>query len=251
MTTARILIYDIENSPTLGHVWQLWEANVVATEREWFCLSFAYKWLGEKQITVKALPDYPRYKTSKEDDKFLMQDLWKLLDEADIVVAHNGKKFDIKKSNARFLAHGMKPPSPYKVVDTLEIARRHFACSSNKLDALGKYLGVGRKLPNTGIHLWLSCIAGDPKAWALMKRYNAQDVALLERVYLKLRPWSTSHPNLSFYSRAHNCPVCQSDELSNDGFAYTRTTKKQRKVCCDCGHRFVDAASGVLLKDGV
>jgi len=202
-------------------------------------LSFAYKWLGEKKIHVHALPDYPAYKRDKECDSDLTAQLWELFDRADIVVAHNGDRFDIRKSNARFLAHGFIPPSPYKSVDTLKLAKKHFRFDSNKLDDLGKYLGVGRKLPHTGPHLWFGCMGGDPKAWALMRRYNAQDVALLERVYLKLRPWATTHPNLSHYSRLDVCPVCQSNHLKNSGLHYLTSGKKQRRTCLDCGHRFV------------
>lgn len=250
-TPAKIILIDIETAPNLSWVWGKWEQNVLAVQKDWYILSYAVKTLGAKSVKVHALPDYPGYAKNKEDDAALVQDLWATLDSADIVIGHNSDAFDLKKSNARFLAHGLKPPRPYKSVDTLKISRKHFKQDSNKLDDLGKYLGVGRKIVHTGFNLWSGCMRGDVKSWAQMRRYNAMDVALLERVYLKLRPWSTSHPNLSFYSCAHNCPVCQSEELSNDGFTYTRTTKKQRKVCCDCGHRFVDAASKVLLKDGV
>jgi hypothetical protein len=32
-------------------------------------------------------------------------------------------------------------------------------------------------------------MADDPKAWALMGRYNRQDVKLLEKLYVALLPW--------------------------------------------------------------
>ena len=46
------------------------------------------------------------------------------LDEADIVVAHNAKKFDNRVAAARFMYHGFLPPSPFKTVDTPLAARR-------------------------------------------------------------------------------------------------------------------------------
>jgi hypothetical protein len=48
---------------------------------------------------------------------------------------------------------------------------------------LGHFLGIGRKLNHTGKALWLGCMSGDPKSWKKMRRYNQQDVRLLEAVY--------------------------------------------------------------------
>ena len=181
------------------------------------------------------MPDYRGYSAHKEDDEKLVRDLWKVLDEADIVIAHNGDKFDVRKSNARFVFHGLKPPSPYKTVDTLKIARKHFSFNSNRLDDLGHYLGVGRKLPTTGKDLWLRCIRGDEDAWSRMIKYNAHDVALLERVYLQLRPWATSHPDLGSYSKKLVCPTCHSRNLQHRGYNVTKTGRRQRLQCMDCG----------------
>jgi hypothetical protein len=247
LSAPRVLLLDIETAPSLGWVWQKWETDVIEFKKQWFVLCFAYKWLDEKKIRVRALPDCPGYNKNKECDKHLMQGLWELLDAADVVVAHNGDRFDLRKSNARFVAHGLIPPSPYKSVDTLKIARKYFKFDSNKLDDLGQYLGVGRKLAHTGARLWFGCMNGERKAWALMKRYNATDVALLERVYLKLRPWATTHPNLTFYNQRHQCPVCLSSHVKDAGFHYLRTGKRQRARCLErkCGHRF---SYGPLIK---
>jgi hypothetical protein len=242
----KILLFDIETSPLLSHTWGRYEQNVIEVEREWFLLSVAWKWLGEKKIHVRTLADYPGYAKNKECDKQLAREIHRLLDQADIVVGHNLDHFDIKNSQARFAIHGFKPPRPFKTIDTLKLARKHFAFSSNRLDDLGKQLGVGRKIPNTGKHLWLGVMAGDPRCHKQMAAYNAQDVALLERVYLKLRAWSTNHPNLSFFTRADTCPICRSDELHRDGYRYLRTGKRQQFECESCGHRFTD---GKLLKD--
>jgi RNase_H superfamily len=235
-----ILLLDIETAPNLGYVWGKWEQNVIDFKHDWYVLSFAYKWLNEKKIHVKALPDYPGYSSRRENDKRLVVDIWKLLDIADVVIAHNGDRFDLRKSNARFISHGLRPPSPYKSVDTLKIARRHFKFDSNRLDDLGSYLGVGRKLPHTGKHLWLGCMNGDKRAWTTMRRYNRQDVALLERVYLKLRPWSSAHPNLNLYTRASACQVCQSPKIARNGRRALRTGYRQQFRCQSCGHQFYD-----------
>jgi hypothetical protein len=134
-------------------------------------------------------------------NRVLLGELWKLLDAADIVCAHNGDRFDLRFSNSRLLVHGFGPYSN-KSIDTLKIARKHFKFGSNKLDDLGNYLGVGRKLFTLGRDTLLGAVAGNRRCWADLKKYKAQDVLLLERVCLKLRPWATTHPNLSHYTQA-------------------------------------------------
>lgn len=243
---AKVLLLDIETAPSLGWVWKMYEANVLALERDWFMLCFSYQWLGEKRARNRALPDYPRlYAKDKSNDRDLVRDLWKLLDEADVVVAHNGDAFDLRKSNARLVYHKLPPPRPYKTVDTLKIARRFFAFSSNKLDDLGAYLGVGRKVRHSGMHLWFGCMSGDRKSWALMSRYCNGDVELLGRVYDRLKGWSTNHPDLTMYSREDTCPVCESYNVKRNGFRVTRGGKRQERQCQDCGHYF---KSGPLIK---
>ena len=213
----------------------MWEQNVLSVEKDWYMLCFAAKWLGKKKIITHALPDFKTFKRNKEDDREVVLKLWSLFDEADILIAHNGDRFDIRKANARFLVHGLPPPSPYRTVDTLKVARRHFKFDSNKLDELGRYLGLGRKLVHTGFSLWRKCMEGDLAAWKTMVRYNKRDVRLLEDVYLALRPWMTSHPNVNVLDGArHNCPVCGSENIRKRGFTFTRVSKRQRYQCIDC-----------------
>lgn len=234
----RILLIDIETAPCLGYTWGMYEQNVIDLEHSWYILCFAAKWLGEKKTKTWALPDYSEFSKNKRNDKALCSELWRLMDEADIIVAHNGDRFDIKKINARLLHHSFKPPSPYKTIDTIKVARRRFAFVSNRLNDLGKYLGVGAKLPHTGFHLWKGCMEGDRKSWALMRRYNARDVDLLEQVYLKLRAWEPGHPNLSLYSGEVACPTCQSKRIQRRGFNFAKSRITQRMQCLGCGAWF-------------
>lgn len=230
---TKILYYDIETSPLVGYAWKKWEADILEVKQDWYILSFCAKWKDGKTI-VKALPDYLLYKKEPHNDRSLVRDLWELFNEADVIIGHNSDKFDNRKSNARFIAHGLTPPVPYKTIDTLKIARQSFNFTSNRLDDLGKALGVGRKLKTGGFDLWLRCLGGDLKAWGLMKKYNKQDVVLLEEVYLKLRPWAKSHPNLSLLEEKVSCPKCGSEKIQFRGYARNLTTK-YRRFQCECG----------------
>lgn len=232
--SPKILLFDIETSPILARVWGLWEQNVIYKEEEWHLLSFAYKWLGDKETRVMALPDYPGYKKNKDDDTLLCSDLWKLMDEADIIIAHNGDDFDVKKSNARFAFHGVRPPSFYLTIDTKKVAKKYFKFDSNSLANLGEYLGLGEKVDTGGYKLWKACIAGDMSAWKKMKVYNKQDVVLLEKVYLALRPWMKTHPVVS--TEIANCPNCDSAKMVKDGFYRAGSGLTYQKwECQSCG----------------
>lgn len=231
-TPAKIIFLDIETAPSLGWVWGKWETNVIDFKRDWYMLSFAYKVMGEKNVQTFGLNDYPAFKKDRENDKHLVTDLWKVMNAADIIIAHNGDGFDIPKTNTRFISYGLEPPTPYKTVDTLKIARTKFKFDSNKLDDLGRYLNIGRKLPHTGFHLWKGCMQGDVKSWDVMKEYNGHDVVLLEQIYYRMRPWATTHPNVNQGEEA--CPKCGSVVFQRRGFSYTLLRRKQRFQCLTC-----------------
>ncbi len=235
----KILIYDIETSPNIGYTWGTWEQNVIELIQQRQMISVAWKWLGEKEVYVKALCDFPGYKKNKNDNTALVKFFHKIICEADISIAHNGISFDDKRVNTDFIRCGLEPPPPRKSIDTLRVARAHFDFNSNRLNDLGQFLGVGKKVRHSGFSLWKGCLEGDPKSWDLMKRYNKGDITLLEKVYLKLRPWMPRHPNLSHYTGLWGCPVCQSKDFKPKGWRYLATGRKQRYKCDKCSHKFV------------
>ena len=200
----------------------------------WYLLCWAAKWLNEKEIYRDALPYHKGYKKDKENDYEIVLKLWKLLDKADIVIAHNAVKFDVKKINACFIKHGLTPPSPYKVIDTLLEARKNFSIMSNRLNDLGVFLKVGKKMKTGGFQLWRDCLNGDERAWNKMVRYCVNDVKLLERIYKKILPYIRRHPNLSIGSNG-KCPKCGSKMLIKRGLMTTLTNVLQRYSCKKCG----------------
>lgn len=232
----RVLLFDLETAPNLGFTWAKYEQNVIDFEREWYVLCFAYKWLGESKVHAYSLPQFPLYKKDKENDKTLIEKLHALFDEADIIIGHNSDNFDIRKANARFAYHGMKPPSPYNTVDTKKVAKRYFSFNSNKLTDLGKHFGVGQKEDTGGFETWKGCMMGDKKAWNTMVSYNKQDVALLEKIYLILLPWIKTHPSVSIIDeKIAQCPNCGSTKVIRRGMQLAVNSKRPRYQCKDCG----------------
>lgn len=234
---VRILLYDLEVTPMLAWVYGMYQTNVIEVEQYPYILCFSYRWLDEKKIHSHSLVDYPaRYKKDDTDDYDVVKELHSLLDEADIVVAHNANGFDNKVANARFLAHNLSPPSPYKTVDTLSVARSRAKFSSNKLDLLGQQLHLGRKTKETHGSLWRACIDGDSKAWAKMVKYCEQDVKLLVSLYERLLPYINNHPNIAVISgREDACPRCGGRRIHSRGTRSTNAKTYRRFQCYDCG----------------
>ncbi len=237
----KILLLDIETSPILGYVWSLWQQNVSLNQihSEWCILSFCAKWLGEKDIIYM---DNSTQK-NKEDDKKTVQELWKLLDKADIVVAQNGKRFDIRKIQARFILLGMRPTSPFRVVDTMLEAKKHFGFTSNKLEWMtDKLCSTYKKKKHAkfpGFELWKECLAGNKEAWQEMRDYNEADVLSLEELYLVMRPWMSGHPNIGNYGldidTGPKCPHCGSTHVQKKGYRHTQVGQYPRYHCQSCG----------------
>lgn len=235
--SAKILVLDIETSPLEVRVWSLGDQHVGSDQitKDWHLMSFAAKWLGSKKVIYED----QRNVKNISNDKVLCKTLWRLLDEADVVIGQNSKRFDIKKINARFLYHNMKPPSTYKQIDTLISSRKSFALTSHKLAYMSKTYNEKytkqehREFP--GMSLWDACLDGNTRAWNIMKEYNIHDVLATEEFYRTIAPWDTS-VNLALY---HNNPAdrcnCGSTKFQQNGFHYSPSGKYQRLRCAKCG----------------
>jgi hypothetical protein len=208
-----ILLLDIETAPMVVYSWTLFKPrlshdNIV---EDWFMLSWAGKWLHSSEVMSDVVT--PK-EAVRRNDRRICDSLYELMDKADVIIAHNAKKFDIRKINSRFLTHGIQCPSPYQVVDTLCESRRYFAHSSHRLDYLGRLLEREEKL-ETNFQLWINCMAGDQEALTYMDTYCKQDILLLQKVYLHIRGWIKSHPNMALLVEAKEtiCPVCGSNDI--------------------------------------
>ena len=209
---------------------------------DWFILCGAYKFLGEDKIHTVSC-------TKKEllakDDKRVVEKIRAVVEESDLIIAHNGDAFDTKKLKARVIKHGLPPLSYVKSIDTLKAARKEFKFTSNRLDAIGDFLGVGRKIANVP-GLWDKCEAGSMKHMKMMVEYNKQDVNLLEKVYLKLRPHISNHPDVGLFTDTScdiSCNACGSIHTHKHGIRYAKTKKYQKFLCKNCGHIFTNGRS--------
>lgn len=224
--SPRILMLDIETSPILGAVWKLWDNDIALNQihSDWFILSYCAKWYGEDEIFYRD----QRGLDDIEDDWEILKELYTLMNECDILCGHNLRRFDNKKINTRLILNGFKRPSPFRIIDTLEIAKRNFGFTSNKLEYLADKLCVKNKKSShgkfPGYSLWKECLKGNPEAFQEMREYNEMDVITLEEIFTVLAPWDNRIPNLDIYDLGE----FESDEWVEDGFVFSNVSKFQR-----------------------
>lgn len=239
----KILLIDIETAPILAFVWDLFDQNIGLNqvEKHSHILSWAAKW-HDPAGKIKYPMMYADQSKAKQIDneKVILEEIRDLLDKADIVIGHNSKRFDVKKLNARFAVHGITPPSEYRQIDTLVIAKKHFKFDSNKLEHLAVILNCTLKKMTarkfSGFDMWRECLLRNKEAWAEMKLYNCRDVDVLEEVYKKLIIWDNSI-NFNVYTEEGSDPVCScgSTSFQKRGFYFSNTGKHQRYSCNSCG----------------
>jgi predicted RNA-binding Zn-ribbon protein involved in translation (DUF1610 family) len=234
---SKAVTLDIENMGILGWSWGIYEQNIIHIEHPQHLLTVAWKWLDKNKVETVSLLDNPNYKKEPHNDKIIAEVMWNVLDDCDTLIGQNIDAFDVKMINSMFMRHGFKPPSPYKTVDTLKVAKKKGKFTSNKLDDLGNTLGIGRKVKHEGFQMWLDCDNGDVKAYKRMLKYNKQDVLLTEKLYLNLLPWVDNHPPLNILnSKADGCPNCGSEDITLGAHYITsRTNRYQYARCSNCG----------------
>jgi uncharacterized protein YprB with RNaseH-like and TPR domain len=234
----RVLFCDIETLPLEAYTWGMFDQNIGLNQikTDWTVLSWSAKWQGSKEIMYMDT----RHEKNVRNDKKVLQGIWNLLNEADIVVWHYGTAFDHKKLNARFILNGFKPPAPYRQIDTKKMASKYFGFTSNKLEYLTENLNKTYKKSKhkkfEGFSMWRECMRGNLAAFKEMEKYNKLDVLSLEELYDTLMAWGTG-VNRRVYDPApvFGCPHCGGTDLQSRGYCYSSTGKHRKYQCKTCG----------------
>lgn len=248
----RILYVDIETMAIKAWVWGLFDQNIGLNQviEDSFILAWAAKWADENKVMYM---DQRKTKNPKKDSKKLLKGIWSLLDNADIVIGQNSKRFDVKKLNTAFLKLGFKKPSGFKQTDTLQISKANFAHTSNKLEFVSEVFNDKyKKLKHQkypGFSLWTECVSGNQDAWKDMEKYNCHDVLATQEYHELVRGWDSSahDPNI-YHNDYHHVCHCGSYDLQRKGFAYTAAGKYVRYICKKCGAQSRDAQN-LLTKE--
>ncbi len=224
---TKILIWDIETSLAIVTSFSLYPKYIPHDSilKDWKIMGAAWKWHGEKEVH-----------SCFKSEKAICKELHKALSTAEILVHHNGDKFDLRKLKTKLLQHGLPPLPKIPTIDTLKVAKKEFGFMSNRLDYIGKVLGLGGK-KSTSEGLWMRALQGDKKAIDEMEVYCKRDVDLLDQVYIKMRPHISNHPNINVFREdvLEGCTRCGCTVLTKYGYRYTSSGKKQRYKCSNCG----------------
>ena len=235
-TLRRRLYFDVEVSPNIGLFWEAgWKKSIgyenIIKERAIICI--CYKWEDEKET-------HSLQWDSKQSDKKMLQAFVNIANMAHELVGHNGDKFDLAWIRTRCLFHGIDMFPNYTTIDTLKVSRSKFKFNSNKLDYIGKFLGIGKKI-KTDFNLWKDILLNKDKvAMSKMIKYCQMDVILLEKVHKKLSVHiaAKTHFGVIFGQDRGSCPECGSDEIIVSNKRTTATGIKKIQYICKTCHKY-------------
>jgi hypothetical protein len=232
------LFFDIETSYHIVRSWRIGSKvslghNSIIEPKKIICIS--YKWQYENKVHTLSWS-----KTQSEKD--MLNKFTKVLGEADEIVAHNGDRFDIKELRTRCIDNGVLMFPTYRTLDTLKKARQYFSFASNKLDYIGQFLQLGKKLDHEGFQMWIDIVEKKcPKALKKMIKYCERDVALLEDMYFVIAPYIYHNTNFAVLKGGEQweCPECAG---SNVKMYRTYTTAmgvvRRNMKCDDCKKQY-------------
>lgn len=244
-----ILVIDIETTPVGGYTWGHYKQNVLKVTRPSYILCHAYSWYGSGKVQFSGIIDDPGFtpdtgynKPRKSRDRWVVGELFHLLDQADVVIAHNGDKFDIRRINAQFMRHKLGPTSPINTIDTLKEVRRYADFGSHRLAEISVELTDHPKLNSGGLETWFAAMAGESWAWDKMEKYNIRDVEALTDAYTELMPWigqpGRNNPGGNQRAWGMTCPKmgCKGTKLVVRGHRVTATGLRYTQYRCSaCG----------------
>ena len=217
----RIVLFDIE------------AANLNANFGFMLCAS--WKYLGEKKVHTIDIRDSPTFKRDVTNDKYVAQELKKVIEGADAIVSWYGTRYDYPFVQTRLLGHGLTPMPPVPHIDGWRIAKYKMKLNSNRLATVSEFLEIPEKTPLKP-SMWIKAMAGDKKSIGYVIEHCEQDVRVLEEAYERIKPLTTTHPNINLVKdRPDSCPICGGNHLQCRGYIIARTSKRQRYQCRSCG----------------
>ena len=246
----RICYLDIEKSFNISGHYGQWSQNLnqAAKFRESHILSYCYAFNDDEEIKGSVLnaeelqQDFltclAEGRVHTTVDELLVLELWALFSNSDVIVAYNGRGFDVKEIQARFLQYGLPPTPPVKVIDPLLIVKDKFRLPFKSLKYVAEFLGVTQKIENEGNKLWKKATMGNAEALHELLEYNKGDITTMREVYKKIQGWGNTGVNLALYSESQSslCPLCSSDDIKPlaGKFAYTSQRKYRVYRCNSC-----------------
>ena len=246
--TARVVTLDIERIPGRHSTWHrgqtitgpFWDLNEIKAwtgkrihaddVKEWpRTICAAWKWYDQADVEFAAEWEVGGY------DGF-MRAVWDVFNDADLIIGHNADRFDARHLMGGWAEMGLPAPSPYKVIDTLKIARASFAYESNTLDALNKRLGIDAKTDKYDARIARAAVNGDKEAQGVLRSYNMGDITASEALFDRLRPFAKGIPHLGMWSDDElACPSCGTTMTATGKTVHANIQRYEHLHCPNCG----------------
>jgi len=237
--THKTLYFDIETTGMILFGYRLGKQHIahdqILKRSQVMCISWAWG-DGKVQNAVFDRDKFDWFKKDDDADYELLKNFVNMAMDADVVIGHNGKNFDVAELRSRLIKHKLPDFQPTLIDDTY-LMTKNIGFVSHKLDDLGDYLGVGKKMEHGhGVEWWVEILRGNKKILAEMCKYCSIDVARLRGIYKELKPYIGSNLNLAiFYSRPDMCPNCGSTRTPIiRHYKYTKAGKFPQFQCHDC-----------------
>lgn len=190
----KYLYWDLENSLMEGRFFRVRDENIPPHRitKHSHLLSIAWAFNDEKPQSLRMTPE--DVKTG--NDLALVVKMIEMINEADVIITYNGKRFDWGVLCTRALAYGLPPIKKVAHIDLFQDTKT-FRFPSRSMQAVSMYLGLDGKIATSGGHLWERCadwwnIEDCEKALIDMEIYNRQDIEATRDLHYRLQGWGTS-----------------------------------------------------------
>jgi DNA polymerase elongation subunit (family B) len=234
----KILYFDIETLPMLIPVFRLGDQKVTYDQILKYPVVFCISWAwndGKVQHTTFDMKKYDINKKDDDSDFVMIRDFCKLVEDADVLVGHNAKSFDIGVLASRVVKFRLPPIAPTLIDDTY-ISTKPIKFVSHKLDSLADFLGYGHKSDHgKGMEYWIEVMMKNKPTLKKMVKYCDDDVKLLRKIHKHLQPYVKPVLTMSIFTGEPLTCRCGSNNVEKRGYHRTTAGKLQRFQCRDCG----------------
>ena len=218
----RCLFWDLESSLLEGYFFRIWQENIPMRriKKQAHLLSASFAFNDEQVQGFRLTPEQVR----TGDDFDVVCKVVEAVNNCDLMVTFNGKRFDVKLLNTRALFWGLPPVKAPKHIDLFEQSKRVFKFPSNSMQNVSMYLGEKGKLETGGSNLWERCAEWEnyeecEKALIEMVTYGNQDIEATRDLYKRFQGWMKGVPNLGVITnevtenKTLRCIHCGSDDV--------------------------------------
>lgn len=239
----RKLYWDIEMLPGVFYGWSMYSEPFQQIENTTISM-ISYRWDGEDEVHSIHLNE-KQYNKNIRNEKPIIKEFLKVVNQADVMVAHNGDKFDWKKFNFKVAKYNLKPVKKPILVDTLKMVKQEMSADSHRLGDLCREFNLPVKIPLNGG--FTAAFRGYGKYLELVN-YNRQDIICLEMLYNYIKPHCRPKYDVSKLDNKNRaCSSCGSCDIIKYG-KYILATGKQvsRYRCKTCkSTKTRDSANGI------